>query len=313
MRKPYPLPSHLKDSAFTILDGRKAGLSRGRMRNDTVLRTGRSIRTPTNADLDFAGRLRPYTRVNERSCASHASAAIIWGFPDSSDGYPEEPLHLTRPSGAARIRRKNIVCHRSLIYPDEIQELSGIFLTSRARTWLDLAECSSLDLLVIVADHLVRIPRPWFEGREKPYCTLDELARLIERHPGKSGTRLARNALELARVGADSAPETRLRLALLRAGLPEPLLNCPIVDEAGNVWHSPDMSYQKYRIAIEYEGDPHNQPKQVRRDIRRAETVAAARWDEIRISGDHMLDGAREAVAKIRKRLIEKGWDGRSA
>ncbi len=50
MRKPYPLPSHLKDSAFTILDGRKAGLSRGRMRNDTVLRTGRSIRTPTNAD-----------------------------------------------------------------------------------------------------------------------------------------------------------------------------------------------------------------------------------------------------------------------
>jgi hypothetical protein len=150
-----------------------------------------------------------------------------------------------------------------------------------------------LDLLVIVADHLVRIPRPWFEGREKPYCTLDELARLIERHPGKSGSRLARNALELARVGADSPPETRLRLALLRADLPEPLLNCPIVDEAGNVWHSPDMSLPKYRIAIEYEGDPHNQPKQVRRDIRRAENVAAARWDEIRISGDHMLDRAR--------------------
>jgi hypothetical protein len=256
MRKPYPLPSHLQQSAFTLSDGRKAGLSRGRLRNNTVVRTGRSIRSPKNAELDFAARIRPYTRINERSCASHASAAIIWGFPDPNDGYPEDPLHLTRPAGAARIRRKNIVCHRSRVYPDEVQELNGIFLTSRARTWLDLADCLDLDLLVVVADHLIRIPRPGFESRRKPYCTLAGLALLIERHSGKSGIRLAREALDLARVGADSPPETRLRLALVRAGLPEPLLNCPIVDDAGKAWHSPDMSYPEYRLAIEYEGEP---------------------------------------------------------
>ncbi|GLB67930.1 hypothetical protein [Arthrobacter mangrovi] len=313
MRKPYPLPNHLQQSAFTLEDGRKAGLSRSRLSNDTVVRTSRSIRSPKHAELDFPGRLRPYTRINERSCASHASAPIIWDFPDSDGGYPEEPIHLTRPSGAARIRRDNIVCHRSQVYPDEVEQLDGIFLTSRARTWLDLAEGSDLDLLVVIADHLIRIPRPRFENRRKPYCTLDELALLIGRHPGKSGIWLARQALDLARVGADSAPETRLRLALGRAGLPEPLLNCPIVDDSGKEWHSPDMSYPKYRLAIEYQGEPHTQPLQVRRDIRRAENVAAAGWDEIRISGDHMLHGAREAVAKIRTGLIEKGWDGRAA
>lgn len=313
MRKPYPLPSHLQQTAFTLEDGRKAGLSRGRLRNDTVMRTGRSIRSPKDMQLDFPARLRPYTRINESSYASHASAAIIWDFPDSDGGYPEEPIHLTRPSGAARIRRSNIVCHRARVHPDEVRQLDGIFLTSRARTWLDLAECSDLDLLVVIADHLLRIPRQRFESRRKPYSTLGELTLLIERHPGKSGIRLARQALGLARVGADSPPETRLRLALVRAGLPEPLLNCPIVDETGKLWHSPDMSYPKYRLAIEYEGEPHTAPLQVRRDIRRAENVAAARWDEIRISGDHMLCGAREAVAKIRTGLIGKGWDGSTA
>ncbi len=79
-----------------------------------------------------------------------------------------------------------------------------------------------IDEITVVADHLLRIPRPEFEGRSEPHCTLDELEEMLDRHWGTPGIRKARLALEQACVGgADSAPETRLRLALKWAGLPQ--------------------------------------------------------------------------------------------
>jgi hypothetical protein len=72
----------------------------------------------------------------------------------------------------------------------------------------------SVDELTVVADHLLRRPRPEFEGRSAAHATRDELADMLDRHKGTPGIRKARLALDQARVGADSAPETRLRLAL---------------------------------------------------------------------------------------------------
>ncbi|WP_154605673.1 MULTISPECIES: hypothetical protein [Arthrobacter] len=37
----------------------------------------------------------------------------------------------------------------------------------------------SIDELVVVADHFIRIPRPEFEGRTEPYATLEELAVML--------------------------------------------------------------------------------------------------------------------------------------
>ncbi|MEO8220443.1 MAG: hypothetical protein ABI563_06630 [Specibacter sp.] len=86
----------------------------------------------------------------------------------------------------------------------------------------------SVDELLVVADHLVRIPRMAFEGRSEPYATVVERSLMLGRHKGTPGIQKARQALALTRVGSDSAPETRLRLALGRAGLPEPLINVAV-------------------------------------------------------------------------------------
>ncbi|WP_406633461.1 endonuclease domain-containing protein [Pseudarthrobacter quantipunctorum] len=165
----------------------------------------------------------------------------------------------------------------------------------------------SIEELTVVADHLLRIPRPDFEGRSKPHAARDDLEEMLDRHKGTPGIRKARVALDRARVGSDSAPETRLRLALEDAGLPEPLLNVPTQLHAAVV-RQPDLSYPKQKVAVEYDGEGHSEAAQVVRDIARDEDFARTGWMLVRISKRHMENEARAAVAKVRSALRSRDW-----
>ncbi|SDM09221.1 hypothetical protein SAMN04487913_12513 [Arthrobacter sp. ok362] len=216
--------------------------------------------------------------------------------------------HLIRPEGAAHLNRPHVIVHRMKLYDDEITLLDGIPITTPERTWLDLAEMLTVEELVVAGDSCVRMPRPEFEGRDVPLCTLADLQRMIDRHKGKRGIRKARAAITLIRVGSDSPQESLLRLAVVRAGLPEPELNVPITDDRGTRHHEPDLSYRKYRIGIEYEGEHHSDEGQIVRDIARSEKYTALGWTEVRISKRHMDHDAKAAVAKVRAALVQSGW-----
>jgi hypothetical protein len=204
-------------------------------------------------------------------------------------------------------RRKGVVGHVGQFFGDEITSIAGLLITSRARTWLDCSRKMDIDEITVVVDHLLRQPRPEFEGRTEPYCTLEDLADMLDRHKGTPGIRKARLALEQARVGSDSAPETRLRLVLERAGLPEPELNVP-AELASGVVRQPDLAYPELRVAVEYEGDGHSDPAQIVRDIAREEDFIRAGWILVRVSKRHMQNGAGAAVAKVRTALLSRGW-----
>jgi hypothetical protein len=205
------------------------------------------------------------------------------------------------------MRRPGVKGHRGQFFADEIVTHNGLLITSRTRTWLDCSRKMSIEELTVVADHLLRIPRPDFEGRAEPYATIEDLADMLDRHKGTPGIRKARLALEQARVGADSAPETRLRLALEYAGLPEPELNVPMELGAGVV-RQPDLAYPEHRVAVEYEGEGHSEAAQIVRDIAREEDFAQAGWLLVRISKRHMKNEAQAAVAKSRAALLSRGW-----
>lgn len=200
-----------------------------------------------------------------------------------------------------------MVGHVGQFFGDEITSIDGMLVTSRIRTWLDCARKMSVDEITVVADHLLRIPRPDFEGRTKPHATPVQLADMLDRHKGTPGIRKARLALEQARVGADSAPETRLRLSLERAGLPEPELNVPTQLRAGVV-RQPDLAFPEHRVAVEYDGEGHSEGAQIVRDIAREEDFSHAGWLLVRVSKRHMGNDARSAVAKIRTAMLSRGW-----
>ncbi|MCZ2404663.1 hypothetical protein IV498_16125 [Paenarthrobacter sp. Z7-10] len=320
MRPSVPLPEPWGASPFTVADALSAGVSYSRLRNRGLACPSRGVRSPAGAAGDdgsgvgtgdtaagAAQLAKPLSRVTGRSAASHATAWKIWAYPGYLPGGDDPRTHLSRAAGLAIPRRRDVVGHKTQLFDDEVCCVDGLWITSRVRTWLDISRRMSVDELTVVADHLLRIPRPGFEGRSKPYATMADLAAILDRHKGTPGIQKARLALEQARVGSDSAPETRLRLAIGRAGLPDPLLN-EVVDLGIGVTRQPDFSFPEYRVAAEYEGDTHSLPAQVVRDISREEDFIRAGWLQLRISKRHMSEDAKPAVAKIRNALLSCGW-----
>ncbi|BCW85414.1 hypothetical protein NicSoilE8_30870 [Arthrobacter sp. NicSoilE8] len=307
MRLPQPLPEALSSVPFTWQEALDAGVSRQRWRHRALGAPSRGIRAPPNGEVGLPKIVRPFTVITPFSAASHATAFVLWAFPGFLPGSHETTIHISRPDTMAIPRRKGVKGHVGQFFDDEITNLNGLLITTRPRTWLDCARRMTIDEITVVADHLLRRPRPAFEDRSEPHCTREELEEMLDRHKGTPGIRKARLALEQARVGADSAPETRLRLALELAGLPEPELNHPT--ELGfGVVREPDLGYREQRVAVEYEGEGHSEPAQIVRDIEREEDYSRAGWHLVRISKRHMGNDARSAVSKVLAAMQERGW-----
>lgn len=307
MRKPQPLPAPLGSAPFTVQEAINAGVSRRRLKHRSLQVPSRGIRLPAEHSAEVTLHARPLTLVTQFSAASHTTAFLIWDFPGFLPGSHLPGIHISRPDTMAIARRRGVVGHVGQFFADEITRIDGVLVTTRSRTWLDCARKMSIDELTVVADHLLRHPRPAIEGRTEPYASPAQLAEMLDRHKGTPGIRKARLALEQARIGADSAPETRLRLALCREGLPEPEVNVGTVLRHGVV-RQPDLAYPEHRVAVEYEGAGHSEAAQVIRDIAREEDFSGAGWILVRISKRHMENDAHAAVAKVRAALASRGW-----
>ena len=304
----FELPPHLRKTSFTVMNSDAAGVPRERTRASDLIYVSRGIRVPTDAELKGSAALAAYTEVNPRSVLSHLSAAHLWGIPLPWGREEDWRIHLANPTAQRAPRRANVVGHRLNLRSGEIWLFNGVRLTSRARTWLDLAPSLSLNDLIAAGDFLVCSHGPEFPAPRTAHCTIEDLAQVIAHHPGVRGIRKARAALELIRVGSDSPPETFMRLALVEAGLPEPELNVVVKNEYGIAVLWPDGAYPDYKISLQYDGIHHNDSRQYEHDIERLETTKRMGWVEIRISRNDLRGDHPAVVQKIAAALRAKNW-----
>jgi hypothetical protein len=305
MRKQV-LPLPLATAPFTFVSARASGITVDRLRRKDVVNVGRGLYRPAGWDFELEGAARALSAVSPGAWISHVTAARLrsqllppW-LADSTE------LHLSKPRALPAVRRKGIFGHTVLAREDEVELVDGIRLSTRSRTWLDLARDLPLDDLVSMGDELIRIPRVDFEGRAEPYDTLAGLRMLVGRHPNLQGIVRAREALDLMRVGADSAPETLLRLAIASAGLPEPELQVPL--RAGDARSpSADLGYRHRRLAIQYDGGHHLDEAQIFSDRRRDKAFESAGWTVLVFDKDDHADDFHRAVGQI-KRALRNGW-----
>jgi hypothetical protein len=289
----------------------KAGVSRTRTEAKDLATVSRGIRVHLGSDATGAAALRAYTELDDSSALTHVSAArvwraaLVWRFED------DWRVHVSRRPGFSMPRRLNVVGHLLTFLPGELVEYDGVRLTSPARTWLDLASMAGVDELVIAGDSLVCSHGPEFPSSREPLCTVADLRGMVANHPGARGVRAARAALELIRVGADSQPETVMRLALVRAGLPEPELNHVLWGVRGVPVLWPDAAYVKWRISIQYDGAGHGGSGQYMRDIRRELVTREYGWLEVRVSKDDLAADRPAVVRKVRAALESRGWRAR--
>jgi hypothetical protein len=290
---------------FTSAEAQLWGIPPKVLRRNDIEGISHGLYRPVGWDFELSSAARALCAATPGAWISHTTAAQLHGLilpPWLSDSHE---LHLSKPRQQPQARRKGIIAHNTTALPGEVEIDGGLRISSRPRTWLEMARNLSLEELVCMGDQLIRIPRPQFEGRDTAFATPASLRSLLERHRNLQGIVRARSALELMRVGADSAPETLLRLAMNDAGLPEPDLQLTLWNRENSP--SADLGYRARRIALQYDGAHHLSEEQRHSDRRRDNAFEAAGWTVLIFTQADVADGFRDAVGRI-KRALRHAW-----
>ncbi|NES31423.1 hypothetical protein GCE86_23670 [Micromonospora terminaliae] len=134
-----------------------------------------------------------------------------------------------------------------------------------------------------------------------------DLADVADRSAGRPGGRRARWVFGLADPGAQSPPESHLRVRLMLAGLPRPVAQHPVRGPSGLVLH-PDLAWPQFRVAVEYDGQWHADPDQLTRDRYRLDQLVAAGWLVLHVTGRRLHREFPALVREIRASLVARGW-----
>lgn len=188
------------------------------------------VRARTAVDLSPSG-----------SFVSHHSAAQIWGgvVPVTAQ------THVSVTDRADRSIRRGINAHLASAQ-HATTTLGGIPISTPEQTFVDLACGIDLVDLVILGDSLLQAGA----------TTLEKLWSYVEQWHGR-GARPARMALRYVRAGAESPMETRLRLLVVLAGLPEPAVNYRLLTENGRCRYRFDLCWEAAKLILEYDGRQH--------------------------------------------------------
>lgn len=285
-----PVPVQLTGRIFTRTEASTAEITDDRLRRLAVAGTVRHLRRGVWSDAslldDELHRLAGLTRVAPYVVASHATAARLWGA-----GPADERLHVTVPADASLRSATGLVVHRDRLGRHETTVHQGVAVTDPYRTAIDIARAARRPRLapaVEVVDALL-----FAERVEHRHLT----ARLAGTPSGR-GIAIAREVIGLSRYGAQSPAETRLRLALLAGGVPEPRLQYRIDCRGGVV--VADMCWPARRLVVEYDGfAPHTERATFERDRRRWSWLRADGWDLRAYTAESIRDRKVEIAAEV--------------
>lgn len=180
-------------------------------------------------------------------------------------------------------------------------EHAGLRVSSPLDLFIELAGVLSVVDLVIAGDAMVKIG----------LFTADEL-RAFCAGTRRWHSRRARRGAALVRDGVDSPVETRVRLLLVWAGLPEPIVNLRVTDGTGHTRRL-DLCYPFLKIAIEYDGRHHiEREAQWNQDLRRRENLEADGWRFVVITSKGVFIEPEDTIGRVVGALAQRGHRRRS-
>jgi hypothetical protein len=238
-------------------------------------------------ELDHRLRCRGVALLLPRGAAVGGHSAAAWhGAPFAG---PHDPVTVLRPSDVEWKGPRGVRVHRTELRPDEVMVVDGVPITSGRRTAWDVAALEPLGTAVAALDAMVRARS----------VTLTELTEMADRGAGRWGVTKVRRAVPLVDPRAESAPESRVRVALVLAGF------CPVPQfevVVGGRCRRLDLGWPEAKLALEYEGAHHFEGPQIVLDDERYAGLVAAGWRIIRVSASDLrdLDGV---VVRVRAAL----------
>jgi hypothetical protein len=253
----------------------------------------RNVYAPVEVEWDFATRTAAACVLarERRGVLVGYSAALLLGADCAPSAAPAEMQLATGSRHWPGLR-----VTQGRIEFDDIVYLEGDQLTSPGRTVWDLARRGSLEDAVVATDALARATGV------KP----DELLRRRDLNPGARGCRRLDEVVRLADPRAESPRETRVRLALVLAGLPAPEVQYEVIDEWGRPVARLDLAYPARRVAIEYDGAVHFDEVKARSDRQRDAILAGYGWQTVRLTSADLGSALPITVGRIRRLLAAR-------
>jgi hypothetical protein len=198
-----------------------------------------------------------------------------------------------------RTRHDGLVVHESLVTESEdLAEIDGIPCTSVARTLFDLARTLTPVMLDANIDAALR----------RELVTVADLRRTSVRlaTKGRPGGRRFRAAVD-ARTGVsalpESVPERVLADLLVRQGLPAPVHQFVVRDDAGGFVARVDLAYPELMVVIEYDSVEHHTGTAAHiRDSARRDAIGDCRYTVLTATVADLRDRGERLAGLIRRR-----------
>jgi hypothetical protein len=272
---------------------RAAGITDKQLRHREVARLSRDTYVPAGLVGQLRTRL-PAVLLTAPAGAvvSHVTAAAIWGIEVPLQPPSDRRADLTVPLASRAESRSDRRIYRGELPGDDVTTLSGLPVTTPARTWRDLAAVLHQPALLAVTDQLL-------DGR----CTREQLENQLARRPRGRGSARAREVLPVGDPLAESPMESVLRWLIHSAGLPPPVLQHPVRDEAGIFLGRADFAWPDRKVLVEFDGNIHRERDVFVNDARRQNRLIAAGWTVLRFTSADVLGRPDEVIAAIRQAI----------
>ncbi len=205
------------------------------------------------------------------------SAAAWWGAPFAS---AIDPVVALVPHSSAWRGPRGVRVHRTPLDPADVVTLEdGTRITGPLRTSWDVATLESVSNAVAMLDGMVRAAR------------LDLPAAVVELARSRGRWRASRVAKVLPLVDgrSQSPPESWVRVACVRAGLPMPTPQFVVLSD-GRFLGVVDLAWPESKVIVEYEGAYHFDGVQIVKDDARYVRLVEAGWQVVRLSASDLRD-----------------------
>lgn len=263
-------------------------LTRGQLRRRGYRRVVQGVYVDPSLPFDHQLKCRGVALLLPEDCVIGGHSAAAWygaAFAGRSD-----PVTVLRSSDVKWDGPRGVRVHQTVLRPGDRTTLDGVPLSSPLRTAWDVAVLEPLATAVAALDAMVR-------ARE---IELPELHAMARGGSGRFGAARVRRAVPLVDPRAESAPESRVRVALVLAGLaPVPQYEVSIDGRDLRL----DFGWPEVKVAVEYEGAHHFEDGQIVVDHERLALLQAAGWLVIRVSAadlrklDAVVEKVRAAIA----------------
>ena len=215
------------------------------------------------------------------------SAAAWHGAPFAG---PADPVTVLRSADVRWSGPRGVRVHQTLLGPGDVDVIDDVPVSTALRAAWDVAALEPLGTAVAALDAMVGAGS----------VSLAALTSRLERATGEWGVTKVRRAFGLVDPRAESAPESKVRVALVLAGLaPVPQFH---VQHHGEFLAKVDFAWPEAKLIVEYEGAHHFEAEQIVVDDQRYAVLVAAGWRVIRLSAPDLRD-LDSVVQRVREAL----------